>query len=131
MAKINVSGNVVTVISEITKDQIELLKKYNSEALSLKDKDGNVTFAIDFVPSASCGSVNKYGITFDSHTFGDKKICVSVKAKKHYDSAKDFVVEEIGMAVVKLNEIEKAVVPSVEEITAQLEAVIETINVAE
>lgn len=130
MAKITITGNVASVISTLTKDQLDILKKYDRQATQLTDEDGNMYFAIDY-NGDGCGSINRYGVTFCGTTFGDGKLCCTVKAEREYESAQEFVIEQIGMAATKLNEVENNAAVALVKIEADIAAVCETINVAE
>ena len=126
MAKITIAGRTATIVSQFTLDQIQLLERYRPDVLVLKDEYGEPTFMV----ATSCkGSVDELGIAFADETFGNKKACVTVAGCGCYEDAKEFVVEEIGGAILNLNKIERKIPAALDDIEAELEAIRDSVEV--
>ena len=127
MANIKVSGRTATIVSAYTLADIEKLEKYRPEALALKDKDGNVTFKVG---TSFVGSVSDYGIGFGVGTFGNGKACVTVPGGEAYATAEEFVLEEIGTTINKLNKVESQIAGALDEVEAEITAIKDAIEIA-
>ena len=127
MANIKVSGRTATIVSAYELADIEKLEKYRPEALALKDKDGNVTFKV----GTSCvGSVSDYGIGFADETFGNGKACLTITGGDAYATAEEFVLEEIGTTINKLNKVESQIAGALDEVEAEITAIKDAIEIA-
>ena len=51
--KITINGDAYVLASEIKAEDIELLKKYDPDALKIKDKDGNDKFSVTYAEGKS------------------------------------------------------------------------------
>ena len=127
MANITIAGRTATIVSAYTLEELEKVERYRPDALRLKDEDGETTFAI----GTSCnGSVGTYGISFAEETFGNAKACVTVApACTCYEKPEDFVVDQIGTAIISLNKVEAQIPDALDEIDAELAAIKEAITV--
>lgn len=127
MANIKISGRTATIVSVYTLADIEKLGKYRPEALVLEDKDGNVTFKVG---TSCCGSISDYGVGFADETFGNGKACVTVLGGDAYATAEEFVLEEIGTAINKLNKVESQIAGALDEVEAEITAIKDAIEIA-
>ena len=127
MANIKIAGRSATIVSAYTLEDLEKVAKYRPDALLLKNEDGDVTFAV--MPTCK-GSVSEIGIGFGDETFGDGKACVTVKPGcTCYENAEDFVLAEIGTAILNLNKVEKQIPAALDEIDAEIAAIKDAIEV--
>ena len=95
------------VTSSISKDNFDIVKKYNPDALKLFDEDGNVTFAISFNPERS--SVSKVGVTFGQKNEEGFLQAVGDIMASEAQSSKDFVADVIAPAYEHLRKLENQV----------------------
>lgn len=127
MANIKVSGRTATIVSAYTFEDFVKLEKYRPEALVLEDYDGNVIFKV----GTSCvGSVSDFGIGFADETFGNGKACVTVLGGDAYATAEEFVLEEVGTAINKLNKVEARIAGALDEVEAEINAIKDAIEIA-
>lgn len=63
--KLTIIGNSLVVTSTITKEDYDVLSKYNPEALKIRDEEKNVVFS---VATSDKGYVNNHGIGFNGVT---------------------------------------------------------------
>lgn len=130
--KLTITGDAYALTSTIKVDEIELLKKYNPDALSVKDKDGNVKFKVSY--SEGKGSITPYGVTFGGKGRGESDGCATVTgtlpAGLSTDEAKKYVVELVGGVVAYLEQLEKDVTKAAEAVSTQRKKLIDGITVA-
>ena len=75
--KLTITGDAYALTSAIKVSDIDLLKKYNPDALNVKDKDGKVVFGVSY--SEGKPNVAGFGVTFGGKTRdenGDRKSVV-------------------------------------------------------
>ena len=126
MAKATAVGNVVVVTSERTLEELKLVKKCRPKALTLYDGDDPV-FAISTEGKAG---INKYGATFtDEARDGSGKACITVPIAYSGDDVKSFIADELGGALIYINELEAKLPEVIQEIKAEREAVLAQIAV--
>lgn len=127
MANITISGNTAILNSSFKTEQIKLLKKRNPGALVLKDEKDKPIFAIGV---GAVGSVSPAGIVFDGTAIGSGTACMSFKLPDTVTdeaSAKAWVMDEIGLAIVKLGQLEEGLATAIDKVNAENEAVNATI----
>ena len=114
MAKIKIAGNVFVVESACTKEEIKLASKYDNKVLSLIDENKKPYFAVAY---GDKGSLNRYGIVFDSETqSGDPVACVTLPLPEGCGDAKKRVAEYIGTALRDLELVEAQVADKIADI---------------
>lgn len=127
MAQIKVAGNIYVVESKFTKKELETVQKYRPNLLKLFDEDKRPVFAVGFGDRAEIGAL---GVQFNEVTRGEKPVaCLTMPLPKGEGTAKDLVVEAVGVAILHLNEVEENIAVALEEIKAEKEAVAETVAV--
>ena len=67
--KFTVAPKTIVAMSDITMKELFELKKFNPDALKLKDENGNEIFVFTTVTN---GSVGKFGIGFDGESLDEK-----------------------------------------------------------
>ena len=129
MAKIIISGTTATVTSKFTTEQLKLLEKRNPEALVLKDEKENPIFAIF---TGNKGSITKDGVVFGGTSFdGSGKAVASLDIPNTVTDVKAWVMEAIGNAIIKLNQLEDTLdgaLSAVAAETAKVEGSIEVLG---
>jgi hypothetical protein len=74
--KIKVIGNSATIISNLTKQEIKNLEKFDA-ALILKDDKENELFRIQ-VSDTPIGSMSAYGVVYDATDLQTGNACVTI-----------------------------------------------------
>lgn len=128
--KISIISGAYSLTSELKVEDIVLLKKYNPDALSIKDEDGNTKFAIGY--SEGKPSVSSFGITFGSKSFEGGKASLTKSLPANMSdaaTAKDYVAEEFGAVVAYLKQLEESVPEAVKKIKDDKKAIVDSITV--
>lgn len=132
MAKIIIAGNSCTVVSAFTTEELKTLKKCNPNALVLKDKEGENGKAIFMADVGSCGSVSPAGIVFDGTTHDGKKLaCLTKMIPNGACDVNEWVMEEIGTSIIKLNKLEDGLRGALDGVEADKAAVLASISTME
>lgn len=108
-----------TLTSNITKEDIELVKKHRPLALKKQDKDGNDVFAISYNEGHPC--VGEFGVTFGSvASEGGNAMCVFDLPEKIPQgmTAADIAADKVGCALDNINEFEASIPAIAAEIAA-------------
>lgn len=129
--KLSIMSNVYTLSSTLTVEDILLLKKYNPDALKLKDSDGNMKFAIDYCEGKP--SVTPFGITFGSELLstGNATVVGEIpNGLNNADLAKGFVVDKLGCVVDYIQTLESSIPEEAKAIRDKRIALINNITVA-
>lgn len=129
--KLSITADAYALTSKITVKQIELLKKYNPEALQIKDKDGNVEFAVSFVEGKP--SVEKFGVTFggatrDEHGYATITGIIPANVKTT-DAAKEFVAEKFGAIEAYLTKLEETIPTAAGKVAEARKKIVDSITV--
>ena len=131
MAKITIVGDAYVVTSSLTLSDLLKIQKYAPCALVLKDAEGKTPIFGVCVGSGS-GSINANGAEFaptTSNADGFATITVCVKGGITGD-AKEFVAEQLGTAILRLNELEDTLPAVIADIDAKKAQVLGNITVA-
>lgn len=125
-AKVTVIGEAAVVTSGLKLEDIKLAKKYRPEALKLVE-DKQVVFAVD-VTSRSAGSINKNGATFSETTDSEGFATITMTIDRDGDVEKK-LTDEIGMGLLKLNQVEEAFGDQLDSIHADQAKIKELISI--
>lgn len=134
--KITISGDAYVLASEIKAEDIELLKKYDPEALKIKDKDGNDKFTVAYAEGKS--GIQKFtgsaGVTFGGKTrddAGNATITGTLPAGLiGKDEAKAFVAELVTPFLSYLNQLEQSIPEAAKKIRTERSALLDKITVS-
>lgn len=127
MAKIIIAGNSCTIESKYTTEELMTLKKYKPECLTLKDENKKPVFMIDI---GSAGSVSSAGIVFNGTTHDGKGLaCLTQMMPAGVIDANSWIMDNIGMSILKLNELEAGIASCLDRVCADVAAVEDTISV--
>lgn len=129
--KVIIAGQAIVINSELKFEDIQKIKKYRPEALTLYEGDG-----IDREPVFMIGtgeaSINKYGVTFSGATRDDeRKATLTITTNYAGDDIKGFVADELGGAIIKLGKLEEQLPAVLAEIDAQIAAIQANITVSQ
>lgn len=129
--KLSIMSGAYTLNSELTVEDIVLLKKYNPDALTIKDEDGNVKFAVGY--SEGKPSIAPFGVTFGMKSFNDGKASITETLPTTLDTAekaKEYVAEKFGGVVAYLETLESTIPEAAKVIKDKRKALIDSITVA-
>lgn len=131
--KLTITGDAYALTSAIKVSDIELLKKYNPEALTVTDKETKkMLFGVDYIEGKP--NVASFGVTFSGKGRGESEGCATVTGifPSHLgtDEAKAFVAEKFGGIVAYLEQFEKSVPEAAKAVTEKRKKLVESITVA-
>ena len=132
MAKVIIAGDAIVTKSDITLEELKLVKKYRPNALKVMGgEDGKeVIFKVDVSEKSSSGSINTYGATFAKADESGKAVITMVLPEGEKD-AKTYAEDKIGVGILHLLAVEEKLADVIEEIKAEKDSVAECIEVAE
>lgn len=127
MAKIMIVGDASVIVSALKFEDIQTVEKYRPNKLILMGGEDNdePVFAIG---TGCVGSVGEYGITFNNKDDAGNAIVTQIIVGNPEDR-KAFIADQVGVAIVSLNKIEETISDVLEEIKAEKEAVLASIEV--
>lgn len=126
--KTTIVMNEVIVKSSLTQEQMTKVKRFNPDALKIKDKDGNVEFEV--FPNAQEGCIRSYAIAFDD-TANDGKAAVKVAVcGDTVDEKKKYVAETYGAAITKFEKMEDTILDVFGEVQSNLDAIEDNIDIS-
>ena len=109
-ATVTVMENAVLVKSDIDYANWKKIQKIDPDKLSLKDENGNEKFTVFFSAEDELGEIDNNGIMFVDAPARDGKAYAhaAVDIPEGVDT-KDFILDEIGTGLMKLNMLEDQV----------------------
>lgn len=130
--KLTITADAYALTSTIKVQDIELLKKYNPDALNVKDKDNKVVFGVSY--SEGKPSVAPFGVTFGGKTRdenGYATITGTIPSDlKTAEAAKEFVAEKFGGVVAFLETLEKSIADAAKTVADNRKKLVDSINMA-
>ena len=130
--KITITADAYALTSDLAVKDIELLKKYNPDALKITDEDGNVKFAVGY--SEGKPNIASFGVTFGGKTrdeAGKATITGVIPSDvKTAEGAKEFVAEKFGSVVAYLKQLEETVPKAAKEVADARKALVDSIVVS-
>ena len=129
MAKIKVVGNAAVITSTLTLGDIALVKAYRPEALALKGGENGkeevfrIGMCID-----PYGDVSAAGMMFGAENAEGKAIITELVSPVS-DDIKSELADKYGAALVNLGKLEEILPGVIEEIKAEREALMASIEV--
>ena len=129
MAHVTIAGNAVIFTSTMKLDDIKTVEKYQPKALVLLGGDDGKD-PVFRVATGECGSINKYGVTFENDTRGEDGGYATLTVTEDFcgDPAK-YVAEKYGCAIASLNALEQTLGGALQDILQKQQAVAEAITV--
>lgn len=128
MAKITTLGDSVQIKTTITLNELVKVKRYEPEALTIRDEDGNPVFTVSYGDA----SLSAYGICFSSTDAEDNMFLTLVNpVQDHSDkeAEKQAILEEFAPIIAKLNVLEVNIMGIVKELDVIESSVAESIEV--
>lgn len=130
--KICITGDAYTLTSDISVNDITLLKRYNPEALQIKDENGNVKFAVDYAEGKP--QTAPFCIVFGGFTRDEEKKATATGAlpagMNTNEQAKEYVAEIFGKIIANLKAMETTIPAEAAKISGERKALIESIDIA-
>ena len=130
MANVKVVGDAMVITSALTLEDYKMLERYRKSALVLmggEDKKEQIYRA----STGEEGSLDKYGVIFNGETRDDDKLATAtVLIDKIDGDVKEYVANEFGERIMKLNQLEKTLPEVIEEIKKERETVKGSISIA-
>lgn len=130
--KLTITGDAYALTSAIKVSDIDLLKKYNPDALNVKDKDGKVVFGVSY--SEGKPNVASFGVTFGGKTRDENGYATITgtipTGFASADAAKDFVADKFGGVVAYLEQLEKSVPEAAKAVADKRKKLVDGITVA-
>lgn len=130
MANVKVVGDALVITSALTLEDYKMLERYRESVLVLmggEDKKEQIYRA----STGEDGSFDKYGVVFNGKTHDDDKLAtVTILIDKVDGDIKEYVANEFGERIMKLNQLEKTLPDVIEEIKKERESVKDSISVA-
>jgi hypothetical protein len=129
--KVTITGNTCVLTSSIKVDDIKLVKKYNPEALQVKDDKGNEVFRIAYTEGK--GSIAPFGITFGNKSLdgnGFAQVSGSFGGAVDEGNVKEVAADLIAPVQEYLTKLEATIPIVVEAIRASRKAIMDDIVVS-
>lgn len=129
--KVIIAGQAIVINSELKFEDIQKIKKYRPEALTLYEGEGAEREPV-FMIGTGEASINKYGVTFAGATRDDaKQATLTITTNYAGDDIKGFVADELGSAIIKLGKLEEQLPAVLAEIDAQVAAIQANITISQ
>ncbi len=131
--KLTITGDAYALTSAIKVSDIALLKKYNPDALNIKEKDTNKTvFGVSY--SEGKPNVASFGVTFGGKTRDENGYATITgtipTGFASAEAAKDFVADTFGGVVAYLEQLEKSVPEAAKAVADKRKKLVDGITVA-
>ena len=130
MAQILISGDSLTIKSEVKYDDLKDLMKYAPDALSVYDEDDKEVFKVE--ATDGLGSASPYGICFSGPSLdgsGKAVVTLPILGEVDADSVEDYVFDEFGVAVDLLNELEASIPEALHDVEERKAAIRSSISI--
>lgn len=133
MAQIKVMGNAVVFQSSMKLEDLELVQKYRSEALSVKGGEEGKEILFTVVPATgTIGDVNDAVVMFGQKSNGGLATVTKLIPcmPDSEGELKELLADKLGAALGYMNKLEETLPAVLEEVKAERAAVMEAIEVA-
>lgn len=130
--KITVLGKAIVIKSAYTNEELATIGKYRNEKLTLWGGDDGKDALFTVGSGKGCGSLCKYGAVFgdDTGTGDDRKATITLTIDGEVADPKAYVEEHFGGMLRSLKAVEAQLNGVVAEITAEKQALMDSITVA-
>lgn len=133
MAKTTVVGKAVVVTSAMKLEDLKMIKKYRPDALVLMGGENNdiPQFSILVADKGSC--IGDNGVLFSDASRDDEALAqlTMVMNDAVEGDVKEYIADEIGGALGKLEKLEATLPAVLAEIKAERDAVLASISIAQ
>lgn len=126
--KITVTADVFAATMNVSVEDIQLLKKYDPDALILFDEKGRPEFIVDY--KEGCSSVDQFGIVFGAETRDeDKKAAVCGIIPPKTENVKEWLADKFGVASKYLSRMEAQIADAAKKVRETRAGIMENITV--
>ena len=131
MAKIVVAGDAVVVTSALKSEDIKTLEKYSPKALVLfGGEDGKDEIFRICTKACGCGNLTRFGAEFNGiNGEGFATLTLSNVGKPADIDVKEWVADNLGEALIKLNALEAAIPAALADVIGDRERILADISV--
>lgn len=133
MAQIKVNGSAVVITSTLKLDDVLLIQKYRPDELTLRGgEDGKEPLFKIGVATSGTGSINKFGVAFDSATHNtDGKATVTMLLPEGLDGdVKEYIADTIGAPKAMLDKMEGALKETASAINTERKEIMDGIQMS-
>ena len=128
MANVTIAGNSYVVASDIAMADLEAVKKYRPSALTLVDEETKEVF---FKVGIGSNSLSDHGVSFGGVSNDEEKVATATLCiPEGVEDAKEYVLDNAGLALAHLGKIEKGIAAVLDDIRAERKAIAERIIVS-
>ncbi len=133
MAKVVIAGSTVTVKSSVKLEDLRKVYRFKPDALTLYggEEGKEPIFCIRPGTESLTGSINKYGVEFACKPADDGSAIVAlIPSCPESVTLKEFVVDNYGVILANLKELENSVPAIIQQIDEEREEISGNITVA-
>lgn len=128
MAKVTIAGNSYVITSTVSMADLEKIEKYRPSALELTEPETN---KILFKVGIGSSSVTDHGVCFSGVSNDDAKLATATLTIPHdVENAKEYVLDEVGLALANLKKVEAGIAEALTGICADLDGLAGDITVS-
>jgi len=127
--KTKIMGNIAIISSSLTQTEIKGLERHNPDALCLKDEKGSTKYRITSTSGAA--SITRNGVSFNEIDETTGQVYITVALPVGTENKAVYIAENFGKALTDLRTVEAAASEAFAEVTANIEAVADAIDVIE
>lgn len=121
MAEVKIVADRYVVCSTITLKDFNKLKKYRPEAFIIRDEDKNEVFQVKIGP---VGGIGRLGVVFNSTTNdANEFLTMTGTIPVEPCCAKEYVVEQVRLALPQLKKVEDRVAAALEGIDTEISSI--------
>lgn len=133
MAKITIAGDAIVITSALKLEDIKTISKFRKDALTLKGGENGKEPIFAICATSGRGSIGSMGVSFGRETRDEDKLAMVTLLDHATDDCDltEWIVDNLGGALMKLNQLEATLPAVLEEIAAEKAAIIENIAVAQ
>jgi len=128
MANVTIAGNSYVIASDISREDLETVKKYRPSVLSLVDEETKEAY---FKVGIGSNSLSDHGVSFGGVSNDEEKVATAtLSIPSDVEDVKQYVLDTAGLAIANLNKIEAGITEALTEIRAERDAIADRIIVS-
>lgn len=129
MAQVVVAAQAAVVKSALKLEDILKAKKYRPEALILMGGEDGKEPIFGIGVADGPGNINSVGAEFSATPAADGKAVITLIIGEEVDDVKKFIADKVGRALMLLNKLEEQIPAAIENIDAEMDAIMDAIIV--
>lgn len=128
MSKISVCGDAIAIYSSLKLSDLRMVERFRPESLMILNEDKEPVFVVG--TTDGCGTVNEFGMSFGSESHDDNKFAtITLCGHGIVGDVKEYIADNYGGAIAKLNEIEARIPGVLSEIKAAKQRVMDSVTI--